>query len=110
MATVRNWRDRTVAAMIFWVLYKRSEIAHGTGGNKRGVAVLKILDYVIAEPGALIGRPRSTDYCPAIANRDSRPTGTSLRGGLSLAFTSSLTAPSNLIRSVVRRASRPTSC
>jgi hypothetical protein len=38
--------------MISWVLYKRSAIAHGAGCNKRGLAVLKVLDYVIAEQGA----------------------------------------------------------
>jgi len=45
-------RDRTVPAMISWVLPKRSAIAHGAGGNKRRLALLKVLDYVIAEQGA----------------------------------------------------------
>ena len=36
-------------AMIFWVLYRRSAIAHATGSNKRGVAMLRVLHDVIAE-------------------------------------------------------------
>jgi hypothetical protein len=49
--------------MISWVLPKRSAIAHGAGGNKRRLALLKVLDYVIAEQGALIGRQGRADYC-----------------------------------------------
>ena len=46
------------------VLYKRSAIAHGAGGNKRGLAVL---DYVIAEQGAAHRAARSTDLLPPIS-------------------------------------------
>jgi hypothetical protein len=67
MATVRHLRDRTVPAMISWVFSKRSAIAHGAGGNKRGLALLKVLDYMIAEQGALIGRQGRADYCPLAA-------------------------------------------
>jgi hypothetical protein len=48
--------------MISCALYKRSAFAHGKGGNKRGLAVLKVLDDVIAERARAHRAARSTDY------------------------------------------------
>jgi hypothetical protein len=119
--------------MIFWALYKRSAIAHGTGGNKRGLAVLKVLDYVSAERSARSSSGKVDRFLSissrelkrggtnwrsdsvlrqrgSIANRDSRPTGTG-SGVAVLGVHVILDGPERLdSRRPVRRASRPTSC